>query len=57
VVEDTNGVSDFGSLPSAIRHEPDRLVFYVLHLDAEDLRQRELVERRAAIIIPAFAIG
>ena len=62
VVEDTNGVSDFDSLPSAIRHHPDRLVFYafdLLHLDGQDLRQRELVERRAilsAILNPAFAI-
>ena len=62
VVEDTNGVSDFDSLPSAIRHEPDRLVFYafdLLHLDGQDLRQRELVERRARlseIIKPTFAI-
>jgi DNA ligase D-like protein (predicted ligase) len=62
VVEDTNGVSDFDSLASAIRYEPHRLVFYafdLLHLDGEDLRGRELVERRAilsAIINPAFAI-
>jgi ATP-dependent DNA ligase len=62
VVEDTNGVSDFDSLTSAIRHRPDRLVFYgfdLLHLAAQDLRQRELVERRARlseIIRPAFAI-
>jgi bifunctional non-homologous end joining protein LigD len=62
VVEDTNGVSDFDSLPSAIRHEPDRLVFYafdLLHLDGQDLRQRELLERRAMlseIIKPAFPI-
>ena len=28
VVEDTNGVSDFDSLPSAIRYHPDRLVLY-----------------------------
>ena len=62
VVEDTNGVSDFDSLPSAIRYHPDRLVFYafdLLHLDGQDLRQRELVERRARlseIIKPTFAI-
>jgi ATP-dependent DNA ligase len=62
VVEDTNGVSDFDSLPSAIRYEPDRLVFYafdLLHLDGQDLRQRELVDRRAMlseIIKPVFAI-
>jgi len=62
VVEDTNGVSDFDSLPSAIRHEPHRLVFYafdLLHLDSQDLRQRELLDRRARLsetITPAFAI-
>jgi len=62
VVEDTNGVSDFDSLQLAIRHEPRRLVFYafdLLHLDGQDLRERELVERRAMlsrIIKPAFAI-
>jgi len=36
VVEDTNGVSDFDSLPSSIRYHPDRLMFYafdLLHLD------------------------
>ena len=52
VVEDTNGVSDFDSLPSAIRHKPNRLVFYafdLLHLDGQDLRQRELLERRAML--------
>jgi len=41
---------------------PGRLVFYgfdLLHLDGQDLRQRDLVERRASlaeIIRPAFAI-
>src|SRR4029079_6076887 len=62
VVEDTHGVSDFDSLPSAIRYHPDRLVFYafdLLYLDGQDWRQRELLERRAMlseIIKPVFAI-
>ena len=62
VVEDINGVSDFDSLPSAIRYHPDRLVFYafdLLHLDGQDLRQGELVQRRARlseIVKPVFAI-
>src|SRR5436190_18242959 len=62
VVEDTNGVSDFDSLPSAMKHQPHRLALYgfdLLHLDGQDLRQRELVERRAMlseIIKPVFAI-
>jgi bifunctional non-homologous end joining protein LigD len=62
VVEDRNGVSVFDSLPSAIRHEPDRLVFYafdLLHLDGQDLRQQGLLDRRArlsAIIKPDFAV-
>jgi len=52
VVEDTNGVSDFDSLPSAMKHQPHRLALYafdLLHLDGQDLRQRELVERRAML--------
>src|SRR5204862_8358271 len=32
VVEDTNDVSDFDSLSSAIRYKPDRLVFYAFDL-------------------------
>jgi bifunctional non-homologous end joining protein LigD len=49
VVEDENGVSDFDALPSAIKHDPQRLVFFafdLLHLDGVDLRTRELVDRR-----------
>ena len=49
VVQDENGVSDFDALPWAIRHEPHRLVFFafdLLFLDGEDLRERELMERR-----------
>lgn len=43
---------NFDSLPSAIRHEPEGLVFYafdLLHLDGQDWRQRELLERRAML--------
>ena len=45
-----------------MKHQPHRLVLYafdLLHLDGQDLRQRELVERRAMlseIIKPVFAI-
>jgi ATP dependent DNA ligase domain len=62
VVEDTSGVSVFDSLPSAMKHQPHRLVLYafdLLHLDGQDLRQQDLVERRSMlseIIKPDFAI-
>ena len=46
------GVSDFGALRSAIRRQPDRLIFVgfdLLHLDGKDLRHRPLVERRTML--------
>ena len=52
VVQDENGVSDFGLLKSAIAHEPERLVFIafdLIHLDGRDLRGDPLVERRAKL--------
>lgn len=52
VVEDEHGVSDFDALPYAIRHYPQRLVFFafdLLRLDGADLRGRPLVERRAKL--------
>jgi hypothetical protein len=52
VVEDENGVSDFDALHYAIRHHPQRLVFFafdLLRLDGADLRSRPLVERRAKL--------
>ena len=45
-----------------MKHQPHRLVLYafdLLHLDGQDLRQRELIHRRARlsqIITHAFAI-
>ena len=62
VVEDENGVSNFDALPWAIKHDPQRLVFFafdLLHLDGMDLRGRELVERRdklANLIAPCFSL-
>ena len=52
IVQDQNGVSDFGLLKSAIAHEPGRLAliaFDLLHLDGRDLRSAPLVERRAKL--------
>ncbi len=46
------GVSDFGALRSAIRQQPERLIFVgfdLLHLDGKDLRLRPLIERRIAL--------
>jgi bifunctional non-homologous end joining protein LigD len=52
VVQDAEGISDFEALASAIRGEPERLLFYgfdLLHLDGKDLRNEPLVERRAKL--------
>jgi bifunctional non-homologous end joining protein LigD len=52
IVQDENGVSNFGLLKSAIAREPERLVFIafdLLHLDGRDLRGEPLVERRAKL--------
>ena len=52
IIQDENGVSDFGLLKSAIAHEPERLVFIafdLLHFDGRDLRGTPLIERRAKL--------
>jgi bifunctional non-homologous end joining protein LigD len=52
IVQDANGVSDFGVLRSAIDYEPHRLLFYafdLLHLNGKDLRGVPLIERRDAL--------
>jgi ATP-dependent DNA ligase len=52
IVEDENGASDFDALSYAIKHDPQRLVFFafdLLHLNGEDLRIRPLIERRAKL--------
>ena len=52
VVQADDGRSDFNALRHAIHAEPHRLVFFafdLLHLDAEDLRVRPLVERKDKI--------
>jgi DNA ligase D-like protein (predicted ligase) len=52
IVQDEHGVSDFDALMSAIRWQPHRLIYYafdLLHLDGKDLRERPLIERRAAL--------
>ena len=49
IVMDAKGRTDFASLRSAMRWEPDRLVFVafdLLHLDGQDLRLRPLLRRR-----------
>jgi bifunctional non-homologous end joining protein LigD len=41
IVQDKRGISDFEALRSAIRWQPERLVFYafdLLHLNGKDLR-------------------
>src|SRR6476660_3957970 len=52
VVQDENGVSNFGALGSAIRRQPHGIILYafdLLHLDGRDLRQETLSERRAEL--------
>lgn len=52
VVQDSNGVSDFFALRTAIDREPHRLVFFafdLLHLDGEDLLDAPIEERRAML--------
>ena len=55
---DDKGVSDIGAMRSAMRLQPERLVFVafdLIHLDGEDLRFRPLIERRATLerLVPA----
>ena len=57
VVLDDKGVSNIGLLRSAMRLQPERMIFVafdLLHLDGEDLRFKPLIERRARLqeIIP-----
>ena len=57
VVLDDKGVSNIGQLRSAMRLQPERMIFVafdLLHLDGEDLRFKPLIERRARLqeIIP-----
>jgi bifunctional non-homologous end joining protein LigD len=52
VVQDGNGASDFEALGSALRQQPHSIILYafdLLHLDAKDLRQQTLIERRASL--------
>jgi bifunctional non-homologous end joining protein LigD len=58
IVQDERGVSDFEGLKSAIRWLPQSLIFCafdLLHLNGKDLRQRQLLERRARLeeLIPS----
>jgi ATP-dependent DNA ligase len=49
ILPDANGAADFAGLPSAIRRQPDRLVFMafdLLHLDGADLKGIPLLERK-----------
>ena len=57
VVLDEKGISNIGQLRSAMRLQPERMIFVafdLLHLDGEDLRFRPLIERRARLqeIVP-----
>jgi ATP-dependent DNA ligase len=52
VVQDAEGISDFEALSSAIRWQPERLLFYafdLLHLDGKYLRESTLLKRRAQL--------
>jgi bifunctional non-homologous end joining protein LigD len=52
IVFNGDGRSDFAALRSAVRWQPERLVFMafdLLHLDGMDFRGRPLIERRVAL--------
>jgi bifunctional non-homologous end joining protein LigD len=52
IVLDEKGMTDIGALRSAMRWQPERLIyvaFDLIHLDGEDLRFRPLVERKAKL--------
>jgi DNA ligase D-like protein (predicted ligase) len=52
IVQDERGVSDFEALRSAIRHQPERILFFafdLLHLNGRDLRNEALLERRVKL--------
>jgi bifunctional non-homologous end joining protein LigD len=52
IVQDENGVSDFDALKTAIRWQPERLIFYafdLLHLNGKDLREETLSFRRTKL--------
>jgi bifunctional non-homologous end joining protein LigD len=52
VVQNGHGVSDFEALKSAIRWQPQRLIFCafdLLHLNGKDLRDQPLLERKAKL--------
>jgi bifunctional non-homologous end joining protein LigD len=52
IVQDERGISDFEALRSAIRWQPERLIFYafdLLHLNGKDLRDDPLDSRRAKL--------
>ena len=57
IVLNDKSVSDFSTLRSTIRWQPERLIFVafdLLHIDGEDLRFKPLIERRARLqeIVP-----
>ena len=52
IVQDENGISDFDALHSAIYKAPHWIVFFafdLLHLDGQDLKRSQLIDRRAAL--------
>jgi bifunctional non-homologous end joining protein LigD len=52
IVQDEKGLPRFDLLRSAMRRQPERLVYYafdLLHLNGKDLRQEPVEERRAAL--------
>jgi len=50
IVQNGDGASDFEALSSALRQRPHSIVLYdLLHLDGNDLRQQTLMERRASL--------
>src|SRR4051794_28957977 len=52
IVMNDVGLSDFSTLRSAMRWQPERMVFVgfdLLYLDGKDIRSRPLIERRAEL--------
>ena len=59
IVQDGNGASDFEALRSAMRWKPQSIILYafdLLHLDGTDLRQQNLLERRASSMVSTPAV-
>lgn len=52
IINDANGISNFGALPRAIKWEQEKLIFMafdLLHIDGDDIRSKPLTSRKAIL--------